>query len=246
MQNNLSPQQLTSSFFLPFFGMFLFFTGCHSVDSFYLKPRPASYYTDRYCFEVSREQALAALEDFLQKQQFPLLQSDKANGRYQTKPIQMTRFGRNPEKGYVIGLEIALIASQGKLDLRGIPDWAISEQRAPKMPPPPQRQDFPTEEAHANALQQYQEQLEKLGEAMEKGVALAKEWQGCRLRESTQRALFTLRAEIRAYPLKPPFYTLDLQQKPIRILSDKTFEYSILREIGKRLQKRRFMPPLLR
>lgn len=219
--------------------------GCSTPSSFYRAPRPASYYATHYCFEVPKQAVVDALEGFLKKQNFPLQQQDRQQHIYHTKPVVFERYGtRWQDYGHLVTLRFQVRHSAGPIDLKGLPAWAL-DGKAPKTPPPPERTAYPNEEAFAAAQQVYFQRLDTLTTTMQQGVALAKTWQGCRLRQSTQRTILQISAEIRAHKLQRPFYTLDPKSPSQTVPTNRTIEYTILRFIGRRVQRIRFMPPLL-
>jgi|GEM_PF-2515646 len=219
--------------------------GCSTPSAFYRSPRPASYYSTHYCFEAPKQAVVSALEGFLQQQNFPLQQHDPQQHTYHTKPVAFERYGtRWQEYGHLVTLRFQIRHSTGPIDLKGLPAWAL-DGSPPKPPPPPERNHYPNEQAFANAQQHYFQHLDTLTTTMQQGVALAKTWQGCRLRQSTQRTLLHIDAKIRAHKLQRPFYTLDPKSPSQTVPSNRTIEYSILRIIALRIQRARFMPPLL-
>lgn len=227
-------------------GLLVGLSACQTVASFYQRPRPASYYTTHYCFEVPRQELWEAAVWLVETYHLPLLRSSPEQGLLVTKPVQIAHLGNDPDLGYTAALHFRVEFSQGPLDLQGLPMWAIGEGKQPATPEAPQKENFPSEEAYLQAQQRYQEAVEALTTAMSRGVALGKTWQGCRLQGSLPRARLTIDATLLAYPLKRPFYTIDLSKPPKPLRSDRSLEYTALRRIGKKLGRLRFMPPLLR
>ncbi|MCB9642816.1 MAG: hypothetical protein H6728_07030 [Myxococcales bacterium] len=231
--------------FLTLFVLSLAISGCASPSAFYRNPRPASYYTAHYCFEVPEQVVIEAVEEFLKQRNFPIHRHDRPNRRYETKPVVFERYGRRwRDYGHLASLHFRVTHSKGTINLQGLPKWAL-DGKAPKAPKPPQRKDFPNEDAFSQAQQDYYKRLETLTDTMQRGVDLAKTWQGCRIRDSKLRTVVHITAKIRAYKLERPFYTINPKGPSSPVRSDHTIEYSILRLLARRLKRARFMPPLL-
>jgi len=226
-----------------FFSLLLGLSSCKTVGSFYNHPLPASYYVKRYCFELPRTKVQKEVLWLLREYNFPILQADEDQGLFITRPVQMSRYGRRRDRAYVVGLRIQVTESRGKLSLKGLPAWALRQGRPP-LPSIPQRSKYPSLEAYLEATSQFQKKVEEINRTSAKGVALMRRWQGCNIHTSTLRTAVQVQANIVAYPYKNNFGQLD-KSKPTRVRSDLTLEYSILRVLGWRLGRLRFMRPML-
>lgn len=218
-------------------------TGCKSVGSFYTRPRPASYYTKHYCFELPKTKALDAVKWFVKRYHYPVQKGTQAQDTIQTQPVHMPRFSRNREFGYTIGLRFRVTEHKGKLSLKHIPAW-VFQKKTPKAPTLPQRKDYPNTDAFNKAVEAYQKRLQTLIRGQSLGVELMKKWRGCDVRTSTLRTLIVVDTQILAYPLDG-FGNLKRKVKAKTIRSNLSLEYSILRVLGWRLGRIRYMRRLI-
>ncbi len=234
--------RLSLFFYVPLF-IVPFISACKTVGSFYTRPRVASYYVNRYCFELPKKQVVEAVHWMLTKYNFPIKNKDLERGRFSTKPVYMPRFNHNPKWGYVIALEIRVEESKGRLSLKGIPDWFFQKKRRPT-PKPPQRQKYASSEAYEKAVEDYQRRLQELIEGQMRGVALMKRWQGCDIRRSSLRSTVHIKAHITAHPLGR-FGQIQRHKKGYPVRSRNRLEYSMLRVLGWKLRRLKNMPRLL-
>ncbi len=212
------------------------------VASFYRRPSRASYYTNRYCFEVPKERVIGVVSWLLQRYHFPVKKLSLGEGVFETAPFYLDRYSRDPNKGYVISLRIRVRQYTGKLSFRGFPSWAL-ERGKRKLPPPPERGDYRDRIEYERAYSSYIRRLEREMAVLERITALMKKWQGCDIRTSTLRTVVEIESSVIEYPLGR--YGQLLKERGRRVKSDLSLEYSILRVIGWRLGKLSHMPPLL-
>jgi hypothetical protein len=214
-----------------------------TVGKFYtIRIRPASYYVNRYCFEMEPARIKQAIAWLLPKYHFPVDTIDHAKGLYKTKAVHMPRLSRNPEWGYTVALVIKVESSKGKINLGKVPSWAI-EGKQPSMPPPPQRSQFPTAEAYYKAQNEHIKKQTQLLEQSAMGYKVMKKWEGCKLKTSTNRTIVSVKSILHAYPLTR-FDTLD-RKKGCQTSSDRSLEHAIIRVLAWRIKKLKFVPEML-
>lgn len=219
-------------------------TDCTNVGKFYTRRiRPASYYVNRYCFEIPQSKINGVVGWMLRKYNFPVVTEDRSKGLFVTKPVYMERYSRNPDWGYKVALRIKVSEEKGKLDLKGVPVWALKGKNAPKMPPYPKRADFKTREAYFAAQEAHNKKQTQLLELSAKGFKLLKQWEGCNIHSATLRTIVEVKASFRAYPLGA-FDTLS-EKGSCQITSDNSLEHSIIRVIAWRLGRLKFVPVMM-
>lgn len=215
-----------------------------SIGKYYRKcTRPMSYYRSTYCFEVGKKDALEAVQWVLKRASYPLKSDKPVNSGYETTPILMPRYSCNKKWAYVVGVNVKVEESKGKLNLSSFPKWVFLK-KTPKLPQAPQRKNFKTLQAFDTAYQAYLASALKRSETLNKYVTLMSKWQGCNIRTSKQRSLVSVTLKVTGYPVDN-FGNIN-KKKPKTIRPDRTLEYATLREVGKRLGKMKFMPAMRR
>lgn len=219
-----------------------FFGGCRVVGEFYTRPRPASFYSQHYCFDITHKEARKAVLWFVKRYRYPIQKEDKAKGTLNTKPVVMSRYSRNPNFAYEVGLDFQIKEHRGKLSLKHLPPWVFSK-KLPPLPKQPQREKFPNEDAFDQAQERYMQALINRNKKLTEGVSLMRTWRGCDIRKAELRTIIQVKASLTRYPYAA-FGKLN-RKKAKKIRSNLSLEYSILRVLGHRLKRLRFMPRLL-
>ena len=217
-------------------------SGCRQVGDFYTKPRPASFYVKRYCFEVKREQAQKAILWFIQRYRFPPETLDQKKGLFTTKPIEMPRYGKNPRYGYVVGLQFLVTSGQGKIDLQGLDKREFQNKQKP-LPRPPVQEKYKSSSEYNQAYERYQKMLEARMRRSEKVFRLMRKWQGCSLLKNKERSIIEVLTRITAFPIGA-FGSLKTKGGK-KVSSQLELEYSILRVLGWKMKQLAHMRPLL-
>ena len=111
--------------------LLLLLPGCTHVASFYTRPRPASYYVNSYCFEVSRDKVVPVVHGILKRYLFPVQSANLKTGSFITLPVLIRRYGRNPNFGHDIGLKITLSEHRGPIPLGNLQRSLFSGKQQP-------------------------------------------------------------------------------------------------------------------
>lgn len=234
-----------STFCLFFVGLCLILlnSGCTTVGTFYSnRIRPASYYTDRYCFEGPPDKIHTIVRWMLKKYKFPLLPKRSTKGIYITKPVHMPRYSRNPDWGYTVGFHIRIQEYKGVISREDLPAWAYKGKQ-PKLPPYPKRKEYTTVEAYHTAQTRYAHQQQKLLLLSARGYQLAKKWEGCDLEKSKHRTVVSIQTQLMAHPLGA--FDIINTQKGCKVKSDRSLEHAMIRVIAWKLGRLKFVPVML-
>jgi hypothetical protein len=191
---------------------------------------------------MSKEPIIQAVRWLLQHYNFPVVHEDLEKGRFDTKPVYMSRFSRDPRWGYTVALSLQVIEYKDKIQIAHIPAW-VFEKKLPPSESRPERSQFADQHSFDAAHEKYMQTMIKRSEYLDQGVKLMRQWQGCDVRTSQLRTAVEVKASFMAYPIGA-FGRLKRDQGR-KEQSRLTLEYSILRVIAWRIKRLKHMPELI-